>query len=63
MGTMVEALLGIKIWKDSRGQDLVEYALIAGLVAVVGGAIMPGGECGINVVFRHANSIVIAASS
>jgi pilus assembly protein Flp/PilA len=63
MVTMIQALLGIQIWKDSRGQDLVEYALIAGLIAVVGGAIMPGGEGGINVVFRHANSIMIAASS
>jgi pilus assembly protein Flp/PilA len=32
----------MKIWKDTRGQDLIEYALMAGFVAVAAGAIMPG---------------------
>lgn len=27
------AVRGLKIWSDSRGQDLVEYALAAGFVA------------------------------
>lgn len=30
-----------KIWQDERGQDLIEYALMAGFVAVAAGAIMP----------------------
>ena len=30
------------IWKDERGQDLIEYALMAGFVAVAAGAIVPG---------------------
>ena len=29
------------IWKDERGQDLIEYALMAGFVAVAGGAVVP----------------------
>lgn len=29
------------IRKDTRGQDLIEYALLAGFVAVAVGAIMP----------------------
>ena len=29
------------IWKDERGQDLIEYALMAGFVAVAAGAIVP----------------------
>jgi Flp pilus assembly pilin Flp len=29
------------IWNDNRGQDLIEYALMAGFVAVAAGAIMP----------------------
>ena len=24
----------LRIWKDTRGQDLIEYALMAGFVAV-----------------------------
>ena len=28
-----------RIWNDDRGQDLIEYALMAGFVAVAAGAI------------------------
>jgi pilus assembly protein Flp/PilA len=30
-----------RMWADTRGQDLLEYALIAGFVAVAAGAIFP----------------------
>ena len=30
-----------RMWTDARGQDLIEYALIAGFVAVAAGAIFP----------------------
>jgi Flp pilus assembly pilin Flp len=29
----------MRIWHDDRGQDLIEYALMAGFVAVAAGAI------------------------
>jgi Flp pilus assembly pilin Flp len=29
------------MWRETRGQDLLEYALIAGFVAVAAGAIFP----------------------
>ena len=32
----------VKLGRDNRGQDLIEYALMAGFVAVAAGAIMPG---------------------
>lgn len=32
----------IRFWRDDRGQDLAEYALMAGFVALAAGAIMPG---------------------
>jgi pilus assembly protein Flp/PilA len=31
----------MRMWKDTRGQDLIEYALMAGFVAVAGASIMP----------------------
>ena len=31
----------LRIWNDSRGQDLVEYALAAGLIAVAAVAVSP----------------------
>jgi Flp pilus assembly pilin Flp len=30
-----------RMWANTRGQDLLEYALIAGFVAVAAGAIFP----------------------
>ena len=32
----------LRIWTDEKGQDLIEYALIAGFIAVAAGAVMPG---------------------
>ena len=49
--------------KDTRGQDLIEYALMAGFVAVAAGAIMPGVAISINIVFSKVNSIMIVAAS
>jgi pilus assembly protein Flp/PilA len=52
-----------QIMKDTRGQDLIEYALMAGFVAVAAGAIMPGVASSINVVFSKVNSIMVLAAS
>jgi pilus assembly protein Flp/PilA len=59
----IEAVRRLRIWKDTRGQDLIEYALMAGFVAVAAGAIMPGVASSINVVFSKVNSIMIKAAS
>lgn len=31
-----------RVFRDTRGQDLVEYALMAGFVATAAGALVPG---------------------
>jgi pilus assembly protein Flp/PilA len=49
--------------KDTRGQDLIEYALMAGFVAVAAGAIMPGVASSINIVFSKVNSVMVAAAA
>ena len=63
MQRLVNIALKMKIWKDTRGQDLIEYALMAGFVAVSAGAIMPGVASSINVIFSQVNSIMILAAS
>lgn len=55
--------LRVKIWADSvradlRGQDLVEYALMAGFVAVTSGALMPGVATNISRIFSQVASIM-----
>ena len=38
MTRMIQQMASLELWKDRRGQDLVEYALMAGFVAVMAGA-------------------------
>jgi len=53
----------LRIWKDTKGQDLIEYALMAGFVAVAAGAIMPGVATSISTIFSKIASVMTAASS
>jgi pilus assembly protein Flp/PilA len=56
-------VLKLKVWKDTRGQDLIEYALMAGFVAVAAGAIMPGVSSSISTIFSKVSSVMTAAAS
>ena len=49
--------------KDSRGQDLIEYALMAGFVAVAAGAIMPGVATSISQIFSSVASVLTLAAA
>ena len=52
-----------RILKDVRGQDLIEYALMAGFVAVSAGAIMPGVAGSISTIFSLVGSVLTGAAS
>jgi Flp pilus assembly pilin Flp len=41
MTALLNASLKLKIWKDTHGQDLTEYALLAGFLAAASGAVLP----------------------
>jgi len=53
----MKALL-LRFWKDTQGQDLVEYALAAGLVAVAAVAAMPALSTTVDNVFAKISAIV-----
>jgi len=53
----------IRAWRDRRGQDLIEYALMAGFVAVAAGAIMPSVASSISIIFSQISSVMSAAST
>ncbi len=55
MKKFTDTLLKLRIWKDTKGQDLIEYALMAGFVAVAAGAIMPGVATNISKVFSKVS--------
>jgi pilus assembly protein Flp/PilA len=58
-----QILLRFQLWKDTRGQDLIEYALMAGFVAVAAGAIMPNVASSISTIFSQVSSVLTAAAS
>ena len=60
---MKNLILKLQVWKDKRGQDLIEYALMAGFVAVAAGAIMPGVATSISTIFSKVASVLADASS
>lgn len=45
-------------WQDTQGQDLVEYALAAGMVAVAAVAAMPSLSSTVSTVFSKIGSII-----
>jgi pilus assembly protein Flp/PilA len=53
-------ILRLRVWKDTAGQDLVEYALAAGMVAVAAVAAMPTLSATISTVFSKIGSIITA---
>ena len=53
----------LKLQRDERGQDMVEYALLAGFIAVAAGAILPGISSSISVIFSKMASLVANAAA
>lgn len=48
---------------DIKGQDLIEYALMAGFVAVAAGALMPNIASSISTVFSKISSVLADAAA
>jgi pilus assembly protein Flp/PilA len=63
MNKLTNLVWKMRIWKDTRGQDLIEYALMAGFVAVAAGAIMPGVATSISTIFSKISSALTTAAS
>jgi len=62
MNHLISFVWKLRIWKDTRGQDLIEYALMAGFVAVAAGAVMPGVATSISTVFSKVASLMTTAA-
>ena len=60
---MKNLILKIQALRDTRGQDLIEYALMAGFVAVAAGAVMPGVASSISSIFSKVGSVMAVAST
>lgn len=51
----------VRLWKQTRGQDLVEYALMCGFITVAVAAAFPPVSGGINTIFSKVLSLLSQA--
>lgn len=58
MTTLTNLIWKSKIYRDTRGQELVEYALIAGFLACACGAALPDIGSSVLVVFNKVLSVL-----
>jgi pilus assembly protein Flp/PilA len=63
MGAAISLTMRFRLWKETHGQDLIEYALMAGFVAVAAGAIMPGVASSISTIFSKVASVMSRAAT
>ncbi len=61
MKPLIHWISSRKFWRDTQGQDLIEYALMAGFVAVAAGAVMPNISTSISTIFSKVSSVLTAA--
>jgi len=60
---MEHILQRLRIYRDRRGQDLIEYALMAGFVAVAAGAAFPPVANTISQIFSKVESVMSSANA
>ena len=53
----------LDLLRATLGQDLIEYALMAGFVAVAAGAAMPSVATSISTIFSQVSSVMTSAAS
>lgn len=47
----------LRIWRENRAQDLIEYALLASVVAVAAGAVLPPVSGQVSAIFSKIASL------
>jgi Flp pilus assembly pilin Flp len=60
---MIKLVLKLTALINTSGQDLIEYALMAGFVAVTSGALMPSVASSISAIFSQVGSVMAVAST
>ena len=58
MKRFLNRIVKADFWQDCQGQDLVEYALMAGMVAVAAVAVLPQLNTAVNTVFTKIASLI-----
>jgi Flp pilus assembly pilin Flp len=51
-------LCASRLWRATQAQDMIEYALVAGFVAVAAGAVLPNAGGDISAIFSRVTSVM-----
>ena len=51
----------LRMWRDSGGQDLIEYSLGAGMIALTAVAVMPSLDAVVNNIFGRIGSLIASS--
>ena len=62
MNTVLGKIWRLRMWRDRRGQDLVEYALLAGFVAVAAGVFIPDVSASMSTIYSRVASRLVQAA-
>jgi pilus assembly protein Flp/PilA len=61
MHKILQFVSHLRIWRDTRGQDLVEYALLAGFIAVAAGVFIPDVSNAMSAIYSRVASKLVDA--
>jgi len=53
----------VRLYRDGRGQDMIEYALMAACVAVASAAVLPEATPSISTVLSKVGSVIAVAAA
>lgn len=59
MTKMLHLIAKLRIWKDTRGQDMVEYALLVGFVSLAAGVFIPDVASAMSTIYFKVGSKLI----
>lgn len=60
---LVSLVTQLRLWKDTHGQDMIEYALVAGTVCLMYAAVSPSVATSVSSIFSKIASDLSAASA
>lgn len=63
MKNMLQAMIKSRLWKEQHGQDMVEYALLAGFITVAVTAAFPPVSSSISTIFSRLGSLLANAAA
>ena len=61
MRSLQALLRANQLWRETRAQDMIEYALMAGFMAVAAGAVLPDAGGDISTIFSRVTSVMTMA--